>query len=375
MPRKKRGNKNNRTRSRTSGTGGGTGANEASSRSAAADAAAAAPANVLSDPSSPATNQNPLEEPLLPPPSSLSSPAEPASKGINTGEDQNDVESASPTATYTSFPRHRRFFSDAHPPDEIVPLATDVEPATEPLEATLIKDAAEFNCSFEPPNLASEDVNGDGDVVRIEAPASLPPNFTFVATLADGRAFAVTTHPDGGVVQRGQMLTVPYPTTFLATTAVPPHGHWKDGLCDCLSVGCCHPTVWVSWLCPLVAVGQVNTRLRLDWLGRTVRSPTQVKFTFGILLTVTVLHFVATNVWTYLGHNVDPVYYRVGSAFGLCLMLFQICSIARTRYQLRRRYEDTGIGVRPGLLLRYLSQLRRCVRRGILLLLHRGPDA
>ena len=309
MPKKKRGKKN-KAKSGTNTIGGGNDAN-----SSAQVATADSTNNPLSDPT-PTTSQ--LEEPLLPPSSEAASA-------------NDDIESGSPK--YTSFPRNRKM-SNANDINEAetIPLATNIEP----LDATLIADAEEFNLSFEAPS----DINNiAADIVQIEAPATLPPNFTFVATLADGRAFTVTTDPEGGGVQRGDTMEVPFPTSFLATTVVPPKGYWKDGLCDCLSLGCFHPTVWVSWMCPLVGIGQINTRLRLDWLGRKAKTPQQVKFTFGILLTITILHFLATNIWSYLGHNLDPMYYKIGSIISLCLMLFQIYSIARTRYQVRKRYE------------------------------------
>ena len=311
MPKKKR-NKKNKAKS---GSNGGAGSNAPASSSAQAATTDNVSSNQLSDPT-PTTSQ--LQEPLLPP------------SEASAGDDGSPQYTSSGSPKYTSFPRNRKI-SNANEA-ETIPLATHVEP----LEATLIADAEEFNLSFEAPS----DINNiAADIVQIEAPATLPPNFTFVATLADGRAFTVTTDPEGGGVQRGDTMEVPFPTSFLATTVVPPKGYWKDGLCDCLGLGCCHPTVWVSWLCPLVGIGQVNTRLRLDWLGRKAKTPRQVKFSFGILLTITILHFLATNIWSYLGHNLDPMYYKIGSIISLCLMLFQIYSIARTRCQVRKRYE------------------------------------
>ena len=310
MPKKKRGKKNRAK----SGSNGGAGSDAASSnaQAATADNVDNVSSNLLSEPT-PTTSQ--LEEPLLPP-----------LEAAGAGED--DVETGSPQ--YTSFPRNRKI-SNANE-EEALPLATNVEP----LDAPLIADAEEFNKSFEAPS----DINNiASDIVQIEAPATLPPNFTFVATLNDGRAFTVTTDPEGGGVQRGDIIEVPFPRSFLATTVVPPKGYWKDGLCDCLGLGFCHPTVWVSWLCPLVGIGQVNTRLRLDWLGRKAKTPQQVRFTFLFFLTITILHFLATNIWSYLGHNLNPIYYKIGSGLSLCLMLFQVYSIARTRYQVRKRYE------------------------------------
>ena len=326
MPRKKRGKKT-KARNGTSG-GSDSAATGAGPRAPSAPTSSSTPNNLLTDPT-PTTSQ--LEEPLLPASSSSGAAAD---GGTATSADA-ELGRRSPSPKYTSFPRHRKALSEAID-DELIPLASATTTVAEPLEATLIADAEEFNVSFEAPSDINNIASG---IVQIEAPATLPPNFTFVATLPGGRAFTVTTDPEGGGVQRGQILELPFPSSFLATTVVPPKGYWKDGLCDCLSLGCCHPTVWVSWLCPLVGIGQTNTRLRLDWLGRKATIPRQVKFTFGILVTITVLHIIAANIWSYLGHNLDPVYFKIGSSLSLCVMLFRIYSIARTRYQVRKRYE------------------------------------
>mmetsp|Transcript_37637 Transcript_37637/g.82428 ORF Transcript_37637/g.82428 Transcript_37637/m.82428 type:complete len:357 (+) Transcript_37637:154-1224(+) len=207
------------------------------------------------------------------------------------------------------------------------------------VEATLISDAQEFNTSFEAPPSSSSRVHGD--TVQITAPATLPGGFTFVATLDDGRAFTVIT-PDGGVLN-GDVMEVPFPTTFLATTVVPPNGQWKDGILDCCGLGCFHPVLWISWLCPLVGIGQVNTRMRLTWLG-TRATARQVGSTFAVLVAITLINFVVTNVLNYLGHryggsNIDNIYYRIGSTFSLCVMLFRVYSIATTRRKVRKKYD------------------------------------
>jgi Cys-rich protein (TIGR01571 family) len=52
-----------------------------------------------------------------------------------------------------------------------------------------------------------------------------------------------------------------------------PVGDWRDGLFDCFQLGLCHPLVCLSWWCYPIALGQVLTRLKLDWFG----SPTDDK--------------------------------------------------------------------------------------------------
>ena len=88
------------------------------------------------------------------------------------------------------------------------------------------------------------------DTLSVVVPLGLEHGYSFVATLEDGRPFTVSVDgPDGA--SAGDILEVTYPTEFLATTAVPPTGHWKDGLCACCRFGCCHPMLCLPWCCSL----------------------------------------------------------------------------------------------------------------------------
>ena len=48
-------------------------------------------------------------------------------------------------------------------------------------------------------------------------------------------------------------------------------GSWKDHMFNCLSYGPCHPSFLLSCCCPLVAVGQIMTRLNLTWNASKVQ--------------------------------------------------------------------------------------------------------
>lgn len=138
-------------------------------------------------------------------------------------------------------------------------------------------------------------------VVPIHAPSDLPENYTFDA-VHDGVVFPVTV-PEGGV-KAGQTFMVPFvptdnvvpvyavvaeevvatevtplterispasggggghPTSTVVTTATvwqsngTVYGRWKDGLCDCCSFGCCHPSLLNAMCFPQLLMGQVRT--------------------------------------------------------------------------------------------------------------------
>jgi len=105
--------------------------------------------------------------------------------------------------------------------------------------------------------------------VEIEAPSNLPEGYEFDAKL-NGSTFKVVV-PKGGVV-KGQRFHVP---VTLQNTSKPsegqvskkPVGKWRDGLCDCFSLGCFHPVCCLAYWCTPILMGQVLGRSGLDWLG------------------------------------------------------------------------------------------------------------
>lgn len=100
--------------------------------------------------------------------------------------------------------------------------------------------------------------------VDVVAPADLPGGYHFEAEI-EGQRFLATVPPGG--VQQGETFTCDM--RELDSVAIDiPVGYWKDGLCHICELGWCHPVVWCSVLCPLVTLGQVQTRINLDFLGR-----------------------------------------------------------------------------------------------------------
>jgi len=66
---------------------------------------------------------------------------------------------------------------------------------------------------------------------------------------------------------------------------------WKDNLCDCCRHGICHPSFLNAFFCPLILLGQVMTRLKLDWIGDP--APAGVwKNTFRIMFRLTIAYVV-----------------------------------------------------------------------------------
>lgn len=104
----------------------------------------------------------------------------------------------------------------------------------------------------------------DVPMVDVVAPADLPAGYHFEAEI-EGQRFLATV-PSGGV-QQGETFTC-YMRELDSVAIDIPVGYWKDGLCDIFSHGCCHPVVGHSLFCPLIALGQIQQRISLDFLGR-----------------------------------------------------------------------------------------------------------
>lgn len=114
--------------------------------------------------------------------------------------------------------------------------------------------------------------------VQVVAPSNLPDGYIFHAHY-NGVTFPATV-PQGGVLQN-QTFLVPYPpteTSPLVSTpsvstpleSISPIHHWKDDICACTRYGIFHPT-FVNALCfPLALMGQIMTRLHLDWLAHPI---------------------------------------------------------------------------------------------------------
>lgn len=104
-------------------------------------------------------------------------------------------------------------------------------------------------------------------MVEIIAPATLMGGYMLDAKIGD-EVVAIAIPPGG--VEKGQKFNVPWPERKQSAMlkSAEPVGHWKDGTYDCCNYGLCHASCCLSWWCVLIALGQVITRLKLNWCGR-----------------------------------------------------------------------------------------------------------
>ncbi|KAL7476487.1 hypothetical protein ACHAW6_002345 [Cyclotella cf. meneghiniana] len=158
--------------------------------------------------------------------------------------------------------------------------------------------------------------------LEVIAPATLPEGYTFEAKV-NGKMIMVTVSMGG--VQAGQNFSIPFDSqsnAYVGALVSPSSvlmGHWKDGLCACCRLGCCHPVLWLACCCPLsefldyplvawpsrtiltntpffakVLLGQVMHHLKLTWLVNEGGLPAETVSTFCIMFWMGIVVWILT---------------------------------------------------------------------------------
>lgn len=125
-------------------------------------------------------------------------------------------------------------------------------------------------------------------MVQVIAPAHMTEGFKFRAVY-DGVQFPVVV-PAGGC-QKGQVLTVPFNPK---ASELPTHA-WKDDIFDCTKYGILHPSFLTACCCPLILLGQIMTRLKLDWLARDA-TESQWKQTYMTMVYIAIGYFIVNMI-------------------------------------------------------------------------------
>lgn len=147
-------------------------------------------------------------------------------------------------------------------------------------------------------------VNDDDDddyyeypLVDVVAPADLPGGYHFEAEI-EGQRFLATVPPGG--VQQGETFTC-FMKELDSVAIDIPVGAWKDGLFNMLELGWCHPVLWNAIFCPLIALGQIQTRVHLDFLGRPKFG--ELPYTNRFVMLLVIASWVGMNVSLFAACN------------------------------------------------------------------------
>lgn len=194
--------------------------------------------------------------------------------------------------------------------------------------------------------------------VQVQAPSDLPAGYQLTVDI-NGEVTVVSV-PAGGV-QAGETFqgTVVGPDKSAAVdTSSPfniPVGGWRDGIFDCCNHGCCHTSCCTAYWCPNLAVGQLMTRMGLDWTGSPV--PTNRYATgwspFKLMVALTVAYFamylfVNTIIQVYVEptdagappHIPGWIIFLLGlrSLLAFMFSVYVLFAMIRTRMYIRKKY-------------------------------------
>jgi Cys-rich protein (TIGR01571 family) len=168
------------------------------------------------------------------------------------------------------------------------------------------------------------------------------------------------TQPEGGVKQGERFMASVISDDSCSNERS--HGHnipigaWRDGICDCCIHGCCHPMCCLAAFARPAALGQVMTRMSLDWTGSPVARVAGWWSAFKVLLISFIVYIVVSQFLSMLvmpyqtnsdGQQVSysdlPTWVLVVCAFqhslAIAYAIFLLVVSTRTRAYIRQKYE------------------------------------
>ena len=116
-----------------------------------------------------------------------------------------------------------------------------------------------------------------------------------------------------------------------------PIGYWKDGLGDFCKYGPCHPSFLLSCLFPLISLGQILTRLDLQWHGGQYSYPPNNTKSFKTMVGVTLLYMFTKQIVAY-----NEMSYHAFYIVNLIYMIVIAIFVGRTRRVMREMYDIPG---------------------------------
>ena len=200
-------------------------------------------------------------------------------------------------------------------------------------------------------------------VANVIAPGNLPEGFKFEAR--NGDEVFIATVPQGGV-SKGEIFSTamgdiygdddeaPERTRTFKDMDAPP-SRWRDELFDCFRYGLDHPFLCNTIFCPLIALHQVLTRIRMDGTGdrlMTIKSRTRVcsviwlAFLFALVHALYFAYFSVAHISVTspqdddLPQDNDMFLIVTMPLLGmdLILLVYVLYIVTITRRQLRREY-------------------------------------
>jgi len=168
-------------------------------------------------------------------------------------------------------------------------------------------------------------------MITVEAPLDLLEGYTFYSSFQN-RTISVTV-PEGGV-KKGDSLSVPHQEVDTTDVVV---DRWRDDLFACCAHGIFHPSFLNCCCCSICLLGQVMTRLKLNWCGSPVSSNAW-KNTYSIMVIICIFCYGVNLFTTPTDVDEGPVNGMLSNIL-LIVYLFVLCTIYKVRKHVRAKYE------------------------------------
>ena len=171
--------------------------------------------------------------------------------------------------------------------------------------------------------------------VDVLAPSDLPAGFEFyVDDPATPHVSLLVQVPAGGVLATQRFAAIVVREVNRGSHNIP-HGKWRDGLCDCWNLGCCHPQWCLTFWCSPCALGQVLTRLKLN-LCSSPKQAVGVGWTaFKILFAIQVVYLVVIPlVNALIGYSIVNEVVVPAMFIFMIIVTFYLRRYVRNKYQI-----------------------------------------
>ena len=205
------------------------------------------------------------------------------------------------------------------------PMASAVPADPEPL-------IVEFVCPCDLPENYEVEVEIDGQPrIAIVPPGGAREGETVTATVVP-LSEAPLQPPSPGYPPKEEPQMQQFPMKQQGALMPVPQGRWRNELCDCCS-HCGRPAFWVSWCFGPVSLGQIMTRMNLNWCGDS--EPSQDESAFRFMLVATICFLVYFAVFIGLAYYIAIIALVAFNIFVLVMMI-------RTRAHIRQKYGIQG---------------------------------
>lgn len=166
-----------------------------------------------------------------------------------------------------------------------------------------VRTNEDLESSLVPQTDEQYEVDAGLPMIEVVAPATLPEGFEFMANYGNTKVSVRV--PPGGVEQN-QKFMVPLPADVESSPVSIPVGHWRDEIYDMFNYGLCHPHLWTSFFCALLAGGQVIRRLNFTWQGTPAPDNRASASAFEIIVYITLVHYTVITISMLAQMTLDP---------------------------------------------------------------------